>query len=95
MQYQSTEKKGFFTTLKSHLQYTTAKYDESSNFFVKWAPSLLSAAGLLISWEFSTMIGFAFGMGGFMYGVFSKNSVNKTISTVVGGITMALSFLFM
>ena len=91
---QSTEKQGFFTTLKKHLQYTTEKYDESSNSFLKWAPSLLSIAGLLISWEISTVIGLAFGAGGFMYGVFSKNNANKMISTVVGGITVALSLLF-
>ena len=96
MQYEkNADKEGFLTTLKKHLMYTSEKYDESSNFFLKWAPSLVSCTGLLISWEMDVVIGMIFGACGFMYGLYSKNNTNKLISTVAGGITVALSLLFL
>ncbi len=92
---QKASKENFFTLMKNHFKCTTEKNDSSSVFFLKWAPSLLSIAAVLATWELSIMAGMIMGICGIFYGAFSRHSANKVISAVAGGIAIGLSLFCM
>lgn len=90
----ASNRSGFFATLKEAFMSYTAKWDESDNPVVRFLPSIISILGLIVAWNWSYWIGGAAAIGGIGYGVYSKNTLNKTIAVAAGAITLVLIVMF-
>ena len=66
------------------------KWDNHSNSFFHWMPSIIAAAGLIIFWELNATMGMGFALVGAMCGWRSKNVLNKIISLVIAGVLTVL-----
>ena len=70
------------------------EYDNNSKSVTRYFAAIASIIGFIVAWYIrSTVIGFAFAIVGVLYGVFSKNTVNRVVSILLGIITILLCFM--
>ena len=72
------------------------KYEEpkkTSKFMTRYFAAIASIIGFIVAWYIYTEMGFVFAIVGILCGAFSKNTVNRVVSIVLGIITILLCFM--
>lgn len=72
------------------------RYEEpkkTSKFMTRYFAAIASIIGFIVAWYIYTEMGFVFAIVGILCGAFSKNTVNRVVSIVLGIITILLCFM--
>lgn len=72
------------------------RYEEpkkTSKFMTRYFATIASIIGFIVAWYIDTSIGFVFSIVGILCGAFSKNTVNRVVSILLGIITILLCFI--
>ena len=69
------------------------EYDNSSKTVARYFAAIISIIGFIVAMYIYTEIGFAFSIVGILCGAFSKNTVNRVVSILLGIITILLCFI--
>lgn len=72
------------------------RYEEpkkTSKFMTRYFAAIASIIGFIVAMYIYTEIGFAFSIVGILCGAFSKNTVNRVVSILLGIITILLCFI--
>ena len=69
------------------------EYDNNSKSVTRYFAAIASIIGFIVAMYIYTEIGFAFSIVGILCGAFSKNTVNRVVSILLGIITILLCFI--
>lgn len=72
------------------------RYEEpkkTSKFMTRYFAAIASIIGFIVAWYIYTEMGFVFAIVGILCGAFSKNTVNRVVSILLGIITILLCFM--
>ena len=72
------------------------RYEEpkkTSKFMTRYFAAIASIIGFIVAWYIYTEMGFVFAIVGILCGAFSKNTVNRVVSILLGIITILLCFI--